>query len=643
MKEIIFVMLFLVMISTSFAEECQACQDACHAIAETGACNAMDSEDDREIYAGICAFQCKVVYNRDGYCPSGQELWNDACGNAQENTCVASCEAGCRELGRTCNCQAIDSSDTKMCEAIGSSCAGQCGIIYDRDGYCPSAQQIWDEYCGDEQDDACWGIDCMDYCDGDISYQGGECIPSTMDCIFHNIVECEKGCDGRSGRCIGEEAPVPGNKCRGVSCADHCEGMISYYDGECEPSSGECMYRSEECEFACNPGTGKCEKNTEAPDILLDTTPSSVVISGKEEVDIMVQLVRSTGAAVEGAEVYIRVSDPENTGLLGDWGFMDVKKYTDGGGIASATLGLPSMKSIDRMHYEEFPLELQVEITAAKHGEGEDWSATKTGTILVKSPVPEITEMSISPDPAQAYFIHMLRIEVEDADEGPKNLKYTIRCFGGSLGTHSGEAANSDKYSRAFYSGETSEGIEWTGPAQGVDELDPVAFKAKMENLEGLSKNLGANRFGVVGGIYKAANGLNGNAQNLANGFHSLSQSEDWREGAYRSLDLGLEGFKTFVGVYTLGFKAAPGALGKLSNDAGDLVDGAIGHMQAKLKGLAHQARVNAAETRITTYSCAAIVEDSDGYVDWHLYQFDLEYEGFESDKQYGKDDEISG
>ncbi len=599
MKRMIFVVLLIAAsLSLVFAEDgtCQGCQDACYAAAEAGSpCKNMegDNEHQRAMWAGICAFQCKVEYNRDGHCPSGQEMWNQQCGNTQEeHACVASCEAECRELGRSCNCMGVDSSDTKLCEAMGESCAGQCRIIYERDGYCLNGQQIWDTWC-------------QEY--GGVSGDPGS------------------------------------GACEGVSCPAHCEGKISYYDGECEPSSGECTYFSEECEFACNPGTGRCERNTEPPNILLETTPSSVVISGNGEVDIMVQLVRGSGEAVEGAEVYIRVSDPEFTGLLGNWGFMDVKKYTDGGGIASATLGLPSMKSIDRIHYEEFPLELEVEITAAKHSGGEDWSTTKTGTVLVESPVPEITEMSISPDPAQAYFIHMLSIGVEDADEGPKNLKYTIRCFGGKLGTHSGEAANSDEYSRVFYSGETSESIEWTGPAQGVDELDPVEFKEKLANLEGLSKNLGANRFGVVGGIYKAANGLNGNAQNLATGFHALTKSEDWREGAYRSLDLGLEGFKTFVGVYTLGFKAAPGALGKISNDAGDLVDGAIGHMQAKLKGLAHQARVNAAETRITTYSCAAIVEDSDGYVDWHLFQFDLEYEGFESDKQYGKDDEISG
>ncbi len=578
MKKIIFVVLFLVIIGAGFAEECQACQDTCHALAKTSPCKLMESEDEREVYAGICAFQCKVIYSREGRCPSGQEMWDDECGNVQEK-------------------------------------------------------------------DACEEIDCIDYCNGDNSYQGGECIPGTLDCEYSNIIKCEKGCNEHTGRCVeGSIQPdVPNNKCQGVSCGNHCEGMTSYYDGECESSSGECIFFSEECEFACNPETGLCEKNVEPPDILLETTPSSIVINEKKKVDIMVQLVRSTGEAVENAEVYIRVSDPEQTGLLGNWGFVDVRKHSDKEGIISATLGLPSMKSIDRMHYAEFPLELKLEITAAKHTGGEDWSATKTGIITVKSPVPEITEMSISPDPAHAYLLHMLFIEVEDADEGPKNLKYTIRCFGGKLGTHSGESSNSDEYSRVFYSGETSEAIEWTGPAQGVDELDPVEFKAKMANLEGLSKNLGANRFGIVGGIYKAANGLNGNVQNLATGFHSLSQSENWREGAYHSLDLGLEGFKTFVGVYTLGFKAAPGVLGKLSNDVGDLVDGAIGHMQAKLKGLAHRARINAAETRITTYSCAAIVEDSDGYVDWQLFQFELEYEGFESDKRYGKRDEISG
>lgn len=599
MRRILFIVLFiLVFAQLAFADEaevCQGCQDACYAIAESGApCNAMDSEDDRATFAGICAFQCKVVYNRDGYCPSGQSLWDGQCGNNAPEDCVAACQERCRGLAQACNCVGVDSSDTKLCEAMGESCAGQCKIIYERDGYCLNGQQIWDSWCQE------WG-----------------------------------------GVSTGGQ-PAPGNECQGVSCADHCEGMVSYYDGECVPS-GECIYLSEECEFACNPSTGRCEKNTEPPEIILETTPSSVVISGKEEVDIMVQLVRETGEAVEGAEVYFRVSDPEFTGLLGDWGFMDVKKSTDGGGIASATLGLPSMKSIDRIHYEEFPLELQVEITAAKHSGGEDWSVKKTGVILVESPVPEITGMSISPDPAQAYWIHMLGIEVQDADEGPKNLKYTIRCFGGKLGTHTGEASNSDQYSRVFYSGETSESIEWTGPSQGIDENAPVEFDAHMSNLEGLSKNLGANRFGVVGGVYKAASGLNGNAQSLAQGFHSLTQSESWKEGAYRTLDLGLEGFKTFVGVYTLGFKAAPGALGKLSNDAGDFVDAGIGSMQAKLKGLAHGARANEADTRITEYACAAIVEDSDGYADWYLYEFELEYEGFESDKRYGKDDEVSG
>ena len=84
MKEILFIVLFVsVFAPLAFADEagvCQACQDACYAIAESGApCNAMDSEEGRTTFAGICAFQCKVVYNRDGYCPSGQSLWDGQC------------------------------------------------------------------------------------------------------------------------------------------------------------------------------------------------------------------------------------------------------------------------------------------------------------------------------------------------------------------------------------------------------------------------------------------------------------------------------------------------------------------------------------------------------------------------------------
>lgn len=513
---------------------------------------------------------------------------------AEEAEVCPECQEGCYSIER--ECPTMPGTDIAVAQG---ACAMQCKVVYAREGICPSSEEMWDVFCGKKSQAPADG--------GTVPEYGGE-----------------------------------GGSCGAEGCPDYCEGKTRYYGGKCDPPSGECVYFSEECEFSCNPETGKCEKNVVPPEIILEITPDSIIISGNKEVDIMVQLVKSTGEAVENADVYIRVSDKEFTGLLGQWGFLDVKKSTGADGIASATLGVPGMKSIDRIHYEEFPLELEVEITAAKHIGGEDWSATKKGIILVESPVPKITGISISPNPAQAYQIHVLRINVEDADEGPKNLKYTIRCFGGKLGTHSGEASNSDQYSRVFYSGETSEVIEWTAPSQGIDGNAPVEFGEHMANLEGLSKNLGANRFGVVGGIYKAANGLNGNAQNLAQGFHSLTTSEGWKEGAYRTLDLGLEGFKTFVGVYTLGFKAAPGALGKLSNDAGDFVDAGIGGMQAKLKGLAHSARANAAETRITEYSCAAIVEDSDGYADWHLYQFALEYEGFESDKQYGKEDGVS-
>ena len=507
------------------------------------------------------------------------------------------CQDACYAMGGSCPKMDYYGGDEHKLAVIQGQCAFQCKVVKARDGSCPSASEVWRGICEE---------------------------------------------DGSEGSGTPSQNSEAEKSCKAEGCPDYCEGTVSYYDGECDPYSDDCLYLTEECEFMCDEASGRCIQNTQAPEIEIELTPQSIVASSKQEIDIMVQLSRE-GKIVEGADVYIRVSDPEFTGLLGEWGFLDVKKSTDAGGIASATLGLPGMKSIDRMHYGEFPLELEIEVTAAKHSGGEDWSAKKTGSILVESPVPKITGMSISPDPAQAYGIHVLGIEVEDADEGAKNLKYTIRCFGGELGTHSGEASNSDQYSRVFYSGETSETIEWTAPSQGIDENEPVEFRENMANLEGLSKNLGANRFGVVGGVYKAANGLNGNAMNLAQGFHSLTQSESWKESAYRTLDLGLEGFKTFVGVYTLGFKSAPGMLGKLSNDAGDFVDAGIGGMQAKLKGLAHQARANEADTRITEYGCAAIVEDSDGYADWHFYQFELEYEGFESDKQYGKEDQISG
>jgi len=383
--------------------------------------------------------------------------------------------------------------------------------------------------------------------------------------------------------------------------------------------------------------------NVEAPSIMIETTPSSVILSQRQEIDIMVQVIGKDGKAVEDADIYIRVKDPKQTGVLGSWGFVDVNKYTDSTGIASATLGIPGMKSIERIEHENFPLELEVEITAAKHKSGEDWSAVETSKIKLESPVPKIKEVWIDPDPAQAYEIHNLYMTVEDLDNS--SLEYTVRCFGGTLGSHINEKSNSDENSRVFTSSKQNEIIQWNAPAKGVDADELVEFKEMNSNLKGLATNLGlnaVNTYSVAGGAYKAANGLNSNAQNLAQDFHGIYNSESWREAAYRGLDMGLEGFKTFVGIYSLAFKSAPGPLGSLSSSAGDLVDAGIGTIQAKVNGWARQARVNGADTRVTKYSCAVIVTDEDEYTDWRFYQFDLEYEGYESDKSYGKDDKIS-
>lgn len=575
-----------------------------------------------------------------------------------------SCKTECRALAEKCDCLNIDTSDSAKCKAIGESCAGQCRIIFERDEYCPSANEIWDSSCGQGPIDSpcpscvaeCRSIAKSCKAGAADSDAVSECIVFGGMCEFQCKIEynrnqannenelCKSGAycwPGSSSPDTSSPDLPESNLCKNVLCSDNCDGLTRYYDGECNSETGECLYASEECDYACS--NGKCMMNVEAPSIIIETTPNSVVLSQKQEINIMVQVIGKDGKAVENADIYIRVKDPKQTGVLGSWGFVDVNKYTDSTGIASATLGLPSMKSIERTEYENFPLELEVEVTAAKHKSGEDWSAVETSKIKLDSPVPKITKIWIDPDPAEAYEIHNLYITVDDLDNS--SLEYIVRCFGGTLGPHISEKSNSDENGRVFTSSKQNEVIQWNAPAKGVDADELVEFKEMNSNLKGLATNLGlnaVNTYSVVGGAYKAANGLNSNAQNLAQDFHGIYNSESWKEAAYRGMDMGLEGFKTFVGIYSLAFKSAPGPLGSLSSSAGDLVDAGIGTVQAKVNGWAHQARVNGAETRVTKYGCAVIVTDEEEYSDWKFYQFDLEYEGYESDKSYGKKDKIS-
>jgi len=590
MKFLLIPIMLLFLFQPVFANnDCDLCKAECLALAETCDCLNIDTEDRTkcEALGESCSGQCKVIYARDGHCPNAKEIWDNSCGQGPIDSPCPGCVSECRSITKSCKSGAADSDAVSECIVFGGMCEFQCRIEHNRDGICRSGSYCW------------------------------------------------TGSDTSS-----PDLPQS-DSCKEISCQDNCDGMTRYYDGECDSDTGECIYANEECDYSCS--EGKCMMNVEAPSIIIETTPSSVVISQKQEIDIMVQVIGKDGKAVDDADIYIRVKDPKQTGVLGTWSFVDVNKYTDSTGIASATLGLPSMKSIERIEYENFPLELEVEVTAAKHRSGEDWSAVETSKIKVDSPVPKITEVWIDPDPTQAYQIHNLHMTVEDLDNS--SLEYTVRCFGGALGTHINEKSNSDENGRVFTSSKQNEMIQWSAPAKGVDADELVEFKEMNSNLKGLATNLGlnaVNTYSIVGGAYKAANGLNSNVQNLAQDFHGIYNSESWREAAYRSMDMGLEGFKTFVGIYSLAFKSAPGPLGSLSSSAGDLVDAGIGTIQAKVNGWAHQARVNGAETRVTKYGCAVIVTDEDEYTDWNFYQFDLEYEGYESDKSYGKEDKIS-
>lgn len=228
------------------------------------------------------------VYNNNYYCEAGKE---GVCQNGcQNNACVANqCTSGqteCKDSDEKRECVEGRWSDPVLCPAdkpdcesgscisnpcTGVTCLNTCdGNTLKFGGWCDKTKtpvcQYQEMVCEDGcTDGACGGgtecpTGCPDQCAANTKYFNGQCVSAQCQYQQENCVD---GCELVNGaaRCKGQ------NICVGNTCTEKCEVDVHYYDGQCNPQTGQCVYKSEKCDDGCD-GTvckgqeGFCDANT---------------------------------------------------------------------------------------------------------------------------------------------------------------------------------------------------------------------------------------------------------------------------------------------------------------------------------------------------------------------------------------------
>lgn len=480
------------------------------------------------------------------------------------------------------------------------------------------------------------------------------------ECIDVCLEQTEKwNCDGEGT----DDAPT--DLCANVQCYDpYCDGN-QLVTCDCDETTGQCVCSAFWCAEGCDPATVQCierEINTVPATVEVNADPGYVVLHdtlAENTLMLIVDVVNPDGSAVEGARVHVRLTDPHNTGVVGPWGFGDTVFYTGSIGSGFGELEFPVLRNIKEYHWDEFPYYIQMDVTVSKHDNANDWSVTKSSQIELRTPAPRITEISINPNPAQSALTHQVRVVVDDPDS--QELTYVLTSFGGKWGTHGGALAGSTDQIYGFRSTSQSEVIEWEAPARGLTKDELLYAKDLLANLDGtrinlkftmteeimkmypkfilrvesdLAKKTASKFFWVAPGVNTAKTiyGLWGNTKNLAQDVDGLMKSVTWKEGLYKTIDLGLEGAKTTIGVLTLGGKEIP-IIGGLASATQDLVDALVGTVQAKLNHLAALERIREAEPMSDEMSFVVTVRDPDGFYDKEYYSFQMEYLGFKPEE----------
>ncbi len=143
--------------------------------------------------------------------------------------------------------------------ACARTCSGElCTCGYDWcECYCPWSGTRPEEP-PPQQIDLCAGVSCPSLCSGGTRYYGGECNPSSGDCEYY-YDGCDYGCDGNACAAAPEQNPC--ETFFETHPREMCHEGIHYYDCYCDPSTGDAVCSNEGCNGGCDDAGLRCRQD----------------------------------------------------------------------------------------------------------------------------------------------------------------------------------------------------------------------------------------------------------------------------------------------------------------------------------------------------------------------------------------------
>ncbi|MCP4647829.1 MAG: hypothetical protein GY852_08900 [bacterium] len=397
---------------------------------------------------------------------------------------IGACERHCRSLFCTASQGEIQVCRMNWCLDVESSQLDECIDV------CLEQTEKWDCSGGgtDVPTDLCANVQCYDpYCDGNERVTC-DCDETTGGCVCTAVL-CPQGCDPATAQCIDY---TPTDLCANVQCDDpYCDGN-ELVTCDCDETTGQCVCSAFWCAQDCDPATLQCtetEINTVPANIdilgyLGDDDQGYVILQekgGENKPSLIVSAFYPDETPATGARVHVRLTDPKQTGVLGPWGFRDAVFFIDSSGFAHGELEFPTLRNIKEYHWDEFPYDIQMDVTVSMHDNLNDWSVTKSVQIELRSPAPRILEISINPNPAQSAENHVVSVTIEDPDS--TELTYIFKSSGGKWTTsHPGALEGSAGLVYAFTSYNTYEFLEWEAPARGLT-TEEISYAKNLFNI----------------------------------------------------------------------------------------------------------------------------------------------------------------
>jgi hypothetical protein len=512
--------------------------------------------------------------------------------------CISDCESACAKPDR-------DACDSR-CAAYGSEtqgrfqdfecqcvCAGSSRVIYnskcllnedaETQGYDPTDESICrrDSDCGESK---CTGGKCE-----------GATQPPDEGCSSN--YDCESGSSCVSNQCVANEG-----------CSDN---------SDC-PAMQECV--NDECVTA----TGELTLTIDKTQVLLDTS---------KKVNITAKI-----SGARSGTVKFEISDPD---FIFSLGTITISKSISGSGVAQTTLSLPAINQIPEIKRQYFPYLMRIKASASIAGQ----NLSKSSSITLKSPAPEIKSVVITPTPVESYKVHTLVVKVEDPNS--TTLTYNLHAVGEKLERNN---TTDRKENLEVQTGKTLS-VTLYGEESGFNMAEIEKAKEIGQTLSSgaISASASLTKAGVKAAAKKAAEKgaikisdrlfrwvpiigkgktMYGLYQSEKSGLMialSTAESANWKEAMYNTLNLGAEGIRFGVGTVDLFFGDVP-ILGKLTDLTQDLVDTGLGAGQTRLKSKALEARSLSAEKKSSYGFVDVTVTDEDGFSDNYMHHFNTTY-----------------